>query len=64
MHITDWRKSSRSDTGDDVDWCIEAGRVDTGEVAVRDTKQLGQGPILTFSRDGWASLLDTLKSSK
>ena len=41
--FTQWRKSSLS-SGDDN--CVEVGFAADGQVAVRDTKQKGEGPVL------------------
>ena len=47
-----WRKSMHSDSGG----CVE---VATSEdwIGVRDTKDLGAGPILTFNHTEWAAFL-------
>jgi len=44
-----WRKSTYS--GDYA--CVEVANLDDGRVAVRDTKQQGQGPILIFTPHEW-----------
>lgn len=49
MKVTNWRKSSR---------------ITEGGVAVRDTKQLGEGPVLAFSREEWAGFLRTVKGAE
>jgi len=47
-----WRKSVVSDSGG----CVEVARV--GDVVgVRDTKALGQGPILEFTTHEWSAFL-------
>jgi hypothetical protein len=64
MKTTDWRKSSRSGQPEGH-WCVEAGRVlddPAAEVAIRDTKQLGRGPVLTMTRTEFASLLTRIKA--
>jgi len=55
----EWRKSSRS--GDNGGNCVEVARNLPGIVAVRDSKNAG-GPILTFSRDEWASFITRLRT--
>jgi hypothetical protein len=49
MLTSDWRKSTASDSGSG---CLEARWVG-GMVQVRDTKQGGRGPILTFTPLEW-----------
>nr|WP_197696355.1 DUF397 domain-containing protein [Nocardia terpenica] len=45
-----WRKSSHS--GPDGN-CVEVAFLLTGNVAVRDTKDRGDGPILAFAPGEW-----------
>ncbi len=45
-----WRKSSYS--GNDSG-CVEIAHLDGGRVAVRDTKDKGHGPVLTFLPHEW-----------
>jgi hypothetical protein len=45
-----WRKSSYS-ANDNA--CVEVAYLDDGRVAVRDTKDQGQGPILIFLPHEW-----------
>jgi len=45
-----WRKSSYS-MNDNA--CVEVAHLDDGRVAVRDTKDRGQGPILIFLPREW-----------
>ncbi|RZU49257.1 uncharacterized protein DUF397 [Krasilnikovia cinnamomea] len=47
-----WRKSSVSGDGG----CVEVACVN-GEVGVRDTKDRGSGPVLTFTEREWAAFL-------
>ena len=56
MSITDWRKSSRSESGS----CVEVG---SGEavVGVRDSKGREAGPVLTFGAEDWKRFLAGLK---
>jgi hypothetical protein len=56
---TVWRKSSYSGNGG-AD-CVEVARNLPG-VAVRDSKN-PDGPILTFSRDEWASFIARIRST-
>jgi hypothetical protein len=55
-----WRKSSYSGNGG-AD-CVEVARSLPGVVAVRDSKN-PDGPILTFSRDEWASFITRLRAA-
>ena len=56
---TVWRKSSYSGNGGGD--CVEVARSLPGVVAVRDSKN-PDGPILTFSRDEWASFITRLRT--
>jgi hypothetical protein len=58
--IESWRKSSYS--GGNGGDCVEVG---DGQdvIAVRDTKQAGQGPVLTVSSAAWRSFMATVKAS-
>ena len=55
-----WRKSSYSGNGGGN--CVEVATNLPGVVAVRDSKD-SQGPILTVSRDEWASFITRLQST-
>jgi hypothetical protein len=52
-----WRKSSYSASNGG---CVEIGWPEADGVAVRDTKQNGTGPILSFPTTDWRSFLATL----
>ena len=54
-----WRKSSYSGNGGGN--CVEVAH-DPHVVAVRDSKN-PDGPVLTFSRDEWASFLTRLRTT-
>lgn len=55
--VAAWVKSSFS--GDDKASCVEVARVSEW-VGVRDTKQHGAGPILSFAQAQWAMFLAEL----
>jgi hypothetical protein len=57
---TSWRKSSHS-TGNGGN-CVEAGNTGHG-VAIRDTKQHGNGPALRFSPEVWRTFAERVKAS-
>jgi hypothetical protein len=58
MTVTGWRKSSFS-SGNGGN-CLEAGNAGPA-VAVHDTKQNGQGPVLAFTSEAWATFTAALK---
>jgi hypothetical protein len=53
-----WRKSSYS--GGSGGNCVELASQD-GRVLVRDTKQAGNGPVVTFSGPAWRRFARELK---
>jgi hypothetical protein len=55
--MEDWRKSSYS--GSNGGECAEVAS--SGGVAVRDTKDHGCGPVLTFSAEAWDAFLGSLR---
>ena len=54
-----WRKSSWSGVNGN---CVEVAALRGGLVAVRDTKDAGCGPILTFGSRDWDAFVDALKN--
>jgi Domain of unknown function (DUF397) len=54
-----WRKSSWSAINGN---CVEVGALPSGLIAVRDTKDAGCGPVLTFGHTAWGSFVDALKN--
>jgi len=51
-----WKKSSRSN-GNGGNNCVEVCMTSDG-VLVRDTKDQGNGPVLTFTPDEWLAFLE------
>ncbi len=49
-----WRKSSYSGNNGG---CVEVALLPDGRVAVRDTKDHGQGPVLTFLAHEWEAFV-------
>jgi hypothetical protein len=58
MDMKNWRKSSYS-SGNGGN-CVETAG-DGQVIAVRDTKDKGQGSVLTFNRRAWAAFTAQLK---
>jgi Domain of unknown function (DUF397) len=54
-----WAKSSRSVANGA---CVEA-RSDEGRVLLRDSKQNGRGPVLSFDPADWAAFIGRVKAS-
>lgn len=62
MHSVDpsgvsWRKSSRCAHGE----CIEVGELAASTIAVRDSKDRGNGPALVFTATGWRRFVTTVR---
>ena len=53
--FTNWRKSTRSSAGDN---CVEVAFAADGHVGLRDSKELGLGPVLEFTPSEWDAFLD------
>lgn len=59
MEVTDsvtWRKSTYSSGG--ANNCVEVGAA--AGVLVRDTKDKGSGPVLSFTATAWSEFLTAL----
>jgi hypothetical protein len=54
-----WRKSTRSDNGGST--CVEVAKNVPGVVGVRDTKDVGRGPVLTFTAGAWTAFTAAVK---
>jgi hypothetical protein len=54
-----WRKSTWSAYNGN---CVEVATLRAGLVAVRDTKDAGCGPTLTFHPEAWSSFISALKN--
>jgi hypothetical protein len=55
----DWRKSTLSTTNG----CVEVAFV-CDRIAVRDSKQRGQGPVLEFTAVEWAAFLGGVRGGE
>jgi Domain of unknown function (DUF397) len=55
---TSWRKSTYS--SGQGGQCVEAAST-PGQVAVRDTKDNGNGPVLRIAPANWSRLMESLK---
>ncbi len=53
-HLT-WRKSTWS--GDNHGSCVEVAFVGDTHVALRDSKDVGRGPILSFATGEWRAFI-------
>jgi hypothetical protein len=49
-----WFKSTRSDAQNN---CVEIAFLRSGKVALRDTKDKGQGPVLVFTPAEWDAFI-------
>lgn len=56
--VTEWRKATYSNGGGTG--CVEVGRT-SGQIAIRDTKNHGTGPVLTVPASIWTAFTATLK---
>ena len=57
----DWSKARwRKSTGSDSSGCVEVAYAD-GVIGVRDTKDKGAGPILTFTEHEWDCFVSGVK---
>ncbi|TQM29345.1 DUF397 domain-containing protein [Nocardia bhagyanarayanae] len=56
-----WRKSTYS--GPDGN-CVEVAFLDGGNVAVRDTKDKGVGPVLAFTPGEWDAFLSGVSAGE
>jgi hypothetical protein len=60
IRVTSWRTSSYS--GSQGGNCVEVAGQDR-RVLVRDTKQVGTGPVLRFSAQAWRRFANRVKRS-
>jgi hypothetical protein len=58
QQVSDWRKSSYSGSANTGN-CVEVGQV-AARVAVRDTKNKGNGPVLRISSADWSRFVKSL----
>ena len=56
-----WKKSTRSNASGD---CVEVATNLPGIVAVRDTKDNGNGPVLTFTSAEWDAFVGATKDGE
>lgn len=56
-----WFKSSRSNGQNN---CVETAFLSGGRVALRDSKDKGQGPAHIFTADEWSAFIDGVKDGE
>lgn len=59
--FNNWRKSSLSSGGDN---CVEVAFAADGSIGLRDSKQLGHGPVLEFTPAEWDAFLGGVKGGE
>jgi len=57
----EWRKAAKSGPNGN---CLEVAKLADGGVAVRDSKQVGQGPVLQYTVNEWDAFLDGAKKGE
>lgn len=58
--FTNWRKSPYSEPNGT---CVEVAQSHSGTIGIRDSKAHGAGPILELTRQEWANLLESVRST-
>jgi hypothetical protein len=61
VRVGQWIKASASDQSGS---CVEVRALTDGTRQVRDTKDHGQGPVLTFTAAEWIAFLDGAKAGE
>jgi hypothetical protein len=56
-----WVKATLSDTGSS---CVEVQKLADGGCRVRDSKDKGEGPVLTFTKSEWEAFIDGAKKGE
>ena len=55
-----WKKATKSGAGN----CLEVAKLANGNIAVRDSKQSGQGPVLQYTLLEWDAFLNGAKNGE
>jgi hypothetical protein len=53
-----WKKAKKSDSNGS---CIEVARLADGGAKIRDSKDNGSGPVLSFTRAEWDAFVDGME---
>ncbi len=56
---TGWKKSTYSMSNGQ---CLETSQFADGQIGVRDSKAVGQGPMLRFTPGAWTAFVSTVRT--
>jgi hypothetical protein len=61
IEMRPWVKATLSDQAGS---CVEVQKLTDGGCRVRDSKDKGEGPVLTFTRSEWEAFIDGAKKGE